>query len=121
MGVARAREALEANDWAQAEDLDMSDFGEFEDGDDDGDAKEFDPDDMIMGFEREDLKGLRKAIWDAGEEVPESEGAINDDDVAKVESMMMKLQAVREAGEGMSEEQRKRMAARAVEEVMKDL
>lgn len=34
---------------------------------------------------------------------------------------MRKLQAVREAGDGMPEEQRRRMAARAVGEVMKDL
>lgn len=123
MGVARAKEALEANDWAQLDEPDLSDFGEFEDADDEKDAKDFDPEDMAFGFERDDLKGLRKAIWDAGQdEDPEADGTgLNDDDVAKMESMMMKLQAVREAGEGMGEEQRKRMAARAVEEVMKEL
>jgi hypothetical protein len=34
--------------------------------------------------------------------------------------MMRKLQAAREAGQAMGEAQRRRMAARAVEEVMKD-
>jgi hypothetical protein len=47
--------------------------------------------------------------------------ADDDDDIAKVETMMRKLQAVREAGEGMGEAQRRRMAARAVEEVMREL
>ncbi|CAG9979660.1 unnamed protein product [Clonostachys byssicola] len=46
---------------------------------------------------------------------------LNDDDIAKLEKMMRKLQAAKEAGEGMSEDQRRRMAARAVEEVMREL
>lgn len=46
---------------------------------------------------------------------------LDDEDVAKVEAMMRKLQAAREMGEGMSEAQRKRLAARAVEEVMREL
>lgn len=48
-------------------------------------------------------------------------GELDDDDIVKVENMMRKLQAVREAGEGMGEAQRRRLAARAVEEVMKEL
>ncbi|KAK0383758.1 hypothetical protein NLU13_9669 [Sarocladium strictum] len=52
---------------------------------------------------------------------PQEKIEIDDDDVVRVERMMRKLQAVREAGEGMSEEQRKKMAARAVKEVMADL
>lgn len=44
-----------------------------------------------------------------------------DEDVTKVEEMMRKLHAVREAGAGMGQEQRRRMAARAVEEVMREL
>ncbi|GJN85270.1 hypothetical protein PLIIFM63780_008834 [Purpureocillium lilacinum] len=47
--------------------------------------------------------------------------ALDDDDVARVERMMRKLQAAREAGQGMNEAQRKKMAARAVAEVMRDL
>ena len=47
--------------------------------------------------------------------------ALEDDDVARVERMMRKLQAAREAGQGMNEAQRKKMAARAVAEVMRDL
>lgn len=46
---------------------------------------------------------------------------LDDEDVEKVERMMRRLQAVREAGEGLGYEQRRRMAARAVGEVMKEL
>ncbi|KAH6611449.1 hypothetical protein Trco_001469 [Trichoderma cornu-damae] len=46
---------------------------------------------------------------------------LDDEDVAKVEKLMRKLQAAREMGEGMGEAQRKRLAARAVEEVMREL
>ena len=51
----------------------------------------------------------------------EDKSGLDDEDVAKVERMMRKLQAAREAGEGMGQEQRRRMAAQAVEEVMKEL
>lgn len=100
---------------------------------------------MGFGFDKADFEGLRRAIWETGQgdtEEPSgpSRGAdekektsgeeaaarggfedLDDEDIAKVERMMRKLQAVRDAGEGMGEEQRKRMAARAVEEVMKEL
>ncbi|KAF4983681.1 hypothetical protein FZEAL_968 [Fusarium zealandicum] len=147
-GVARVKEALEANDWSQLEaPLSESDFGDFETSstkaqeDDGGDV---DPQKMGFGFDKADFEGLRRAIWEAGQEAEEpaepsktetdkktqgSEGLssgggfedLDDEEVAKVERMMSKLQAVREAGEGMGEEQRRRMAARAVEEVMREL
>lgn len=55
------------------------------------------------------------------EEEEEGKPEPDDEDVEKVERMMRKLQAVREAGEGMGYEQRRRMAARAVADVMKEL
>lgn len=94
---------------------------------------------MGFGFDKSDFEGLRRAIWESSQDVEEpsepskaetsKEGAsggigleeLDEDEIAKIEKMMRKLQAVREAGEGMGEEQRKRMAARAVEEVMRDL
>lgn len=45
----------------------------------------------------------------------------DDDDIRKVEQMMQKLQAVRDLSAGLPEAQRKRMAAKAVGEVMRDL
>ncbi|KAJ4251971.1 hypothetical protein NW762_011271 [Fusarium torreyae] len=146
-GVARVKEALEANDWSQLQaPLSDDEFGDFETssakaGDDDD--NELDPQKMGFGFDKADFEGLRRAIWEASQDVEEpseptkaeasKEGAsggntagggldeLDEDEIAKVEKMMRKLQAVREAGEGMGEEQRKRMAARAVEEVMREL
>ncbi|KAI6784928.1 uncharacterized protein J7T54_008022 [Emericellopsis cladophorae] len=157
MGIARVKEALEANDWASLDDHDApADFGEFEDPDENGDQKDLDPESMGFGFDRADFEGLRKSIWTSGQVQDEEtqpvgglrEGAqaadaasipvssraeppttennqqgsgLVDEDLEKVEKMMRKLQAAREAGEGMSEAQRKRMAARAVEEVMREM
>ncbi|KAH8733963.1 hypothetical protein BGZ61DRAFT_445602 [Ilyonectria robusta] len=152
-GIARVKEALETNDWTEIElPFDESDFGDFETGsakDDDDEAaddKDLDPRKMGFGFDQADFEGLRRAIWEAGQDQPDDAadtkvegdekkkdasgdkvledsglGDLDEDEVAKVEKMMRKLQAVREAGEGMGEEQRKRMAARAVEEVMREL
>ncbi|KAF4336439.1 Increased recombination centers 6 [Fusarium beomiforme] len=141
-GVARVKEALEANDWSQLEaPLSDSEFGDFETSSTkaDEDDKELDPQKMGFGFDRSDFEGLRRAIWEASQDAEEpsesnkaetsKDGAsggtgleeLDEDEIAKIEKMMRKLQAVREAGEGMGEEQRKRMAARAVEEVMRDL
>ena len=112
-------------------------------GDDDD---EFDPESLEFGFDRADFEGLRQAIWSSGQEVTDGvattseatkmaagvsvetsaaaegdEGELDDTEVLKLERMMRKLQAVRDISAGLSEEQRKRMAARAVGEVMKEL
>ncbi|KAK8137054.1 hypothetical protein PG984_004994 [Apiospora sp. TS-2023a] len=59
---------------------------------------------------------------------PSSNGAskqadekLDEAEVQKLEGMMRKLQAVRDMSAGLPEDQRKRMAAKAVGEVMKDL
>lgn len=46
---------------------------------------------------------------------------LGDEDIQKVEQMMRKLQAVKDMSAGLPEDQRKRMAAKAVGEVMRDL
>ncbi len=46
---------------------------------------------------------------------------LDDAEVQKLERMMIKLQAVRDMSAGLPEDQRRRMAARAVGEVMKEL
>ncbi|KAJ3474913.1 hypothetical protein NLG97_g9643 [Lecanicillium saksenae] len=84
-----------------------------------------DPENMEFGLGQVDIETLKKAIFagaaqdDADDDKGEEE--IGDEDVAKVEAMMRKLQAAREAGETMSETQRRKMAAKAVEEVMREL
>lgn len=68
-------------------------------------------DETVEGAKTEETAGLKTT----------ADPDPDDEEVAKMERMMSKLQAVREAGEGLSLEQRKRLAARAVGEVMKDL
>lgn len=139
------KEALESNDWAPLDGGGLSDFGDFED---ETASPKDDPENMDFGYDKTDFEGLKKAIWEnslinddvelpatSSKDTPATEkdekkdplsedtekAEVDDDDVVRVEKMMRKLQAVREAGEGMSEEQRKKMAARAVREVMADL
>jgi hypothetical protein len=143
-GIPRVKEALESNDWAQLDSGEaLSDFGDFKEGEDETDDKDLDPESLDFGFDRADFEGMRKAIWSLVGEAEEpqttndssaskndtdgehkesgADGEVSEDQVAKVEMMMRKLQATREAGEGMSQDQRRRMAARAVEEVMREL
>ncbi|EGS17621.1 uncharacterized protein CTHT_0069610 [Thermochaetoides thermophila DSM 1495] len=73
-----------------------------------------------------DLDELKKAILGGGggkhdDEEEEEGGELGEEDVEKLERMMRKLQAVRDATAGMPEEQRKRMAKKAVGEVMREL
>ncbi|EFY86622.1 hypothetical protein J3459_009791 [Metarhizium acridum] len=138
-GISRVREALESNDWAQDA---PSDFGDFEDASDGSEGGHLDPESLDFGFDRADFQGLKEAIWDArprdGEPSARAAGPgatskgdagnpghvqleLGHEDVDKVENMMRKLQAVRDAGEGLPEAQRRRMAAKAVDEVMKEL
>ncbi|KAK4142474.1 alpha and gamma adaptin binding protein p34-domain-containing protein [Dichotomopilus funicola] len=129
VGVARVLEALEANDWAGGG------MDEFKEGDEEGeegkrelgdgeveDDDEFDPEKLDFGFDRGDFAGLKKAIWSGGGDgEDDDEEEVGEKEVQKLEQMMMKLQAVRDASAGLPEDQRRRMAARAVGEVMKEL
>ena len=55
--------------------------------------------------------------------VNEAEGSDNGDDegVEELENMMLKLQAIKDMGADMPEHERKKFAAKAVRDVMKDL
>ncbi|KAK4114625.1 hypothetical protein N656DRAFT_705344 [Canariomyces notabilis] len=132
MGLARVREALEANDWSGGGDL--TEEGSKRKGrkvSGDGDD-EFDPESLDFGFDREDFVGLRKAILTGGmgdtdaddpkgDQKDDDDENLDDEKIQKVERMMLKLQAVRDASAGLPEEQRKRMARQAVGEVMREL
>ncbi|KAL2886285.1 Alpha and gamma adaptin binding protein p34 [Ceratocystis lukuohia] len=140
MGIARVLEALQANNWASG----SEDPGQ-DGADSDEDQFDLDPDnlDFAMG-DPSDFEGLRQAIWgeisaresaaaatekaDADGETKEGPTVENPDpfesgpdDVEKIEKLMMKLKATREMGEGLPEAQRKKMAKKAVLEVMKEL
>ncbi|PON26823.1 hypothetical protein TGAM01_v204324 [Trichoderma gamsii] len=146
-GIPRVREALESNDWEHIFVGDpLSDSDEAHSEKSDG-ADDFNPESLEFGVDRSDFEGLRMAIWETSHretgdsedadtanapktsdvaggsaaDAKDEDGELGDEDIAKVEKMMRKLQAAKEMGEGMSEAQRKRLAARAVEEVMREL
>lgn len=151
VGIPRVLEALQSNDWeatptapdGEEDDFLRADHDDDNDDDGDDDDEELDPENLDFGFDRADFEGLKKAIWEArmereghedgletkddkiapssAENVNEEGDELGDDDVQKVEQMMRKLQAVRDMSAGLPEDQRKRMAARAVGEVMRDL
>lgn len=151
VGVPRVLEALESSDWASIPigDLGPPDSDNLGDASVETDEDELDFENMDFGFDKEDFEGLKKAIWEAkmeredldrggGEDKPtaheegggegsgaaaanQTEEADDDDEIRKVEQMMQKLQAVRDMSAGLPEEQKKRLAARAVGEVMRDL
>ena len=124
VGMARLREALEANEW------EAGDGDEFEGLDDLGFG---DDDDATLGFGQEaeeaqmEMWGLRGALregeQEGGEgmdeegEAGEKEG--DDQAVQELEAMMMKMQAVKEMGTDMPEGERRKFAAKAVRDVMK--
>lgn len=109
----------------------------------DQDEGDLDPGSLEFGFDKRDFEGLKAAILEAqmeregqeGGEQPKDDVAVppegskagqekdglGDEDVQQVEQMMQKLLAVRDMGAGLPEDQRKRLAARAVGEVMRDL
>lgn len=116
VGFERLKETLEANEW-DGGDLDIEDdidVFETELGLRDGSKPS-------EGIEVEtDAPGMHEAILkhdeDGGNEDPGG-----DDQIEELESMMMKMQAIKEKGAGMAQNERKRFAARAVMEVMKSV
>ncbi|KAF1846976.1 uncharacterized protein K460DRAFT_51165 [Cucurbitaria berberidis CBS 394.84] len=107
IGVQRVREALEACDWESGADLD---FGE----DDEGFEGSFAAEEAEMNME---LFGMKGALH--GEDAEGKEG--EDLEVEELEIMMRKMVAIKEMGEGMEEAERKRFAAKAVNDLLKDL
>lgn len=114
VGVARLREALEANEWEgeggkeevaeEARLRDVDGFGE-----------------EVGEMERE-MGGLSRAMRgqeDGGGEGEEMEGG--DEEVLGLEAMMLKMQAVRDLGGDMPEAERRKFAAKAVRDVMKNM
>ncbi|KAH8878722.1 hypothetical protein GQ53DRAFT_756494 [Thozetella sp. PMI_491] len=107
------------------------------------DDGELDPESLDFGFDRADFEGLKKAIWGVGQEDDDEPNSmdgpshasklapgkfdeergneLDDDEVQKLERMFVKLQAVRDQSAELPEEQRKKIAKRAVAEVMKEL
>lgn len=145
IGLARLKEALEANEWESGDADGDGELGEGGSDDDGGvgfdlglEGADADIEGDVggvggVGFGKE-AEEMQKEIWslkdavkrgegkgvDGGEkEEDEEEGG--DDEVQVLESMMLKMQAVRDMGADMPEAQRRRFAAEAVRDVMKNL
>lgn len=90
MGMARFKEALEANDWEGPDDLD-----------DVMDPEDFDENDTRAGFGAEaaememEMFGMKEAIHGGSGPQAENEGVDNDEEVEKLQALMLKMQAVR--------------------------
>lgn len=111
-GIARVKEALEANDWTSTT-LSLDDNDEDEEH-----AGEEDLDDLDFGRdEAADAEGLRRPIFKSEGEGEEDQAA----EVAQMEALMDRLRVVREEGKDLSPEQRRRLAKRAVKDVMRSL
>jgi hypothetical protein len=87
--------------------------------------EDFTAEDSVMDGKKDDAGTSSRAGTDI--KPAASQGDVNwgdnlqEEDVEKIESMMKKLLAVRDMSAGLPEEQRKKMAKKAVDEVMKDL
>ncbi|KAJ5353765.1 Alpha/gamma-adaptin-binding protein p34, partial [Penicillium brevicompactum] len=126
-GMPRIKEVLETHDWTMTS-------AEIED---DSDAED-DLEDKLLGvsnsrgfgnevheLERE-MFGLRMAIERGGGdgEDEDEDGADADDgelDVESMESLMMRMQTIRDMGSDLPEAERKRFAAKAIHDIMREL
>ncbi|KAK1081142.1 hypothetical protein LTR33_004930 [Friedmanniomyces endolithicus] len=119
VGFERLKEALEATEWAAVDDedeeLEIDDLG-------------FDAGDDIGGFGGEEaemtaeLFGMKAALFDDEDFAAEAEDSSSPGeqagDVDNLDRMMGKLLAVKEQSADLPEAQKKRMAARAVRDLM---
>ena len=120
LGLDRLREALEANEWADAGDEDDAlglggegddDFGDFGHEEAEMTAELFGLKASLLGEDEEDDRGFGDSADGEGDQ----KGQVDD-----LDKMMSKLMAVREQSADLPEAQRKRMAAKAVRELMGD-
>ena len=123
VGFERLKEALEANEW---EDIGVSD--------DEIDLEELllDDEEGSDGFARDEAEmtaeifGVKAALsrgdddGDGDEFEGLGEGRRQENQVEDLDRLMGKLMAVKESSAGLPEAERKRLAARAVNEVMRD-
>ena len=118
-GFERLKEALEANEWAATTTADSSD--ELDALSLDGEGGDFERDEAEMTAE---LFGMKAALAGADDLEPEAENFVSPNQQAgqvdDLDRMMGRLLAVKEQSAGLPEAERKRMAAKAVKELMKE-
>ncbi|KAL9131816.1 MAG: hypothetical protein Q9217_000343 [Psora testacea] len=124
VGLARLEEALEANEWGDGG------VEAMEDGEGFGNALALEEDlDGLEGINAcEDHEALKEGLLKGGpmkgkggQMEDGDQGDVCDEDVLALESMMLKMQAVRDMGAEMPDAVRKTFAVKAVREVMKTL
>ncbi|KAL8873655.1 MAG: hypothetical protein Q9174_000909 [Haloplaca sp. 1 TL-2023] len=118
VGLVRLKEALEANEWdAGGEVIDGTEAAELEA--ELGLGNE--PSSTQPGMDLEDdTTEMHEAILSHDSD-NEGRDAEDDSQIEELETMMLKLQAIREKGAGMSDEERKNLAAKAVRDIMKSI
>lgn len=134
VGIPRIREALESNDWAGDEEVDLSDLDPSEHGDDDEPFGTFAFEEAEMGTELLGLKNAVNNLEDTEASLPETdEGARQ---VEELEFMMRKMQSIKgmpkikparaatkstrpDMGADMDPTARRKFAARAVNDLLK--
>ncbi|KAF2188965.1 hypothetical protein K469DRAFT_564934 [Zopfia rhizophila CBS 207.26] len=104
VGIPRIEEALKAHNWEGG-------GGDIDFQDEEGFGNSFDAEEVEMGME---LHGMKSAVNGVEEEDEEAQ-------VEELENMMRRMVAIKEMGEGMPEAEQKRFAAKAVNDLMKDL
>ena len=124
VGLARLFEALEAHEWENAEDgVALPDYLELEEADGLSQSAA-----NILG----DGYGVREPIISGPSSKSKEESNRHgtdadiadegtDDEIQQLEGMMLKLQAIKEMGADMPEAERRKMAAKAVGDLMKKM
>jgi len=118
MGIERLKEVLEANDWERGSGLDAGLDAEDSDG-----ADETEENDTDFGIEATEMRmEMLDAIYNNRGPDEEMEDDVNqDEEVEKLQSMMLKMQAVKDMGADLRAAERKAFAAEAVKEMMEEL
>ncbi|RDH28811.1 alpha and gamma adaptin binding protein p34-domain-containing protein [Aspergillus welwitschiae] len=125
-GMRRIKEVLETHDWAATEDAET---GLLHDGvDDDLERELLGLDDADNGFDLEvdelqrEMVGLRMAIERGG-----GDGFDDDDEgdeelrVDAVEALLLRMRAIKDISDELPEAERKRFAAKAVRDIMREM
>ncbi|RAK82652.1 adaptin-binding domain-containing protein [Aspergillus fijiensis CBS 313.89] len=135
-GMRRVKEVLETHDWSAAEEetegLAMG-LGNDGDGDDEDELERQllgldDEDDGAAGFDSEvnelerEMVGLRMAIERGSDDYfVEEDEADEELRVDAVEALLLRMRAIKDMSDGLPKTERKRFAAKAVRDIMKDL
>ncbi|WEW61719.1 hypothetical protein PRK78_007213 [Emydomyces testavorans] len=118
-GMPRIREVLETNEWTM--DLNGEGMGDAVSGLGELEGEGLD---LEVGELEREMLGLRMAIEKGGDDGVEGEWADFDEDDLKVEQLeglMLRVQAIRDMGADLPGSERRKFAAKAIGDIMKDL